>query len=66
MSEGESCALCANCEEIEWADTRNALRCMQTGKYNGRVTQVFTRGHRAALENMPKPAWCKGFARAGE
>ena len=64
MKNVESCALCVNCEEIEWADARNALRCRRPGKYCGRVTQVFLRGHRAALEEIGKPAWCSGFVRA--
>lgn len=62
----ESCALCAHCEEIQWTDTRNALRCNQPGRYNGRVTHVFAKAERSILEDMEKPAWCKSFARAGE
>lgn len=66
MNEVESCARCHNCAEIEWADKRNALQCTAPGKYQGRVTQVFTKGKRSILEDMEKPAWCTSFARAGE
>lgn len=52
MSSVQSCAVCAHCEEIDWADKRNALRCMRDGRYQGRITQVFTRGCRSALKGL--------------
>lgn len=66
MNKVQSCALCRNCKEIEWADTRAALQCAAPGRYQGRVTQVFAKGKRAILEDMKKPEWCTSFEKIEE